>query len=101
MIRGAPIELAAAIICSILPRGQTVTTRFIAEFCREIDPSVTVRHQDIYYLEQRALAKLRQAIQDREAGKVPRRNYGDLLEKKLKRAAYRRQHYAKRKAAAT
>lgn len=66
MIRGAPIELACELILATREPGQRVTTRLIAEICNEIDPAVTVRHQDIYFLEKRALAKLRVALQRRE-----------------------------------
>ena len=67
MIRGADsIDLALEIIEMVREPGMEVNTRMIAELAMEIDPDVPVHHQDIYFLEKRALGKMRKALEAAE-----------------------------------
>lgn len=66
MIRGTAIDFALALIaCSLRPH-ETVSTRQIAEVVNMLHAegfgTGTVRHQDIYFIERRALLKLGKAL---------------------------------------
>jgi hypothetical protein len=75
MIRGTAIDLALELIETVREPDQRVTLDQIADVVNALNDegygTGQVRHQDIYFLERRAMKKLRKAMvrSDRSEGK--------------------------------
>ena len=58
MIRGSGIDLGTEAIETVRQPGEVLSYRDIAEICTAAGDGVKVTHQDIWYIEQRAIGKM-------------------------------------------